>query len=495
MMGSQAGYSGFRSRFFAGEVKTFFSSLLISFFVSVPSFVFSQASISGSAPSFAGKEIRLYTYKDYITMSRVLIESTLVSADGRFRFSLPENVAYTTFLGIFKIENFAAILYIEPNTELDISLVKPDSVQFPDDKVSYIDAFVLNQTGDGLNFLLRDFDEKYNRFVYDHYALFLKKSAKGAVDSFKTKVLDEYDLKKNPFLKTHITYYLASLDLIATGNRKKIYTDYFASAPIEYGNDSYMISFNEFYNKAFELLSDSYLRDLLVASINVQKSYEKAMDVLSKDVLLGNEKIRELVLMKGLFENYNNPEFDKKGIRAVFQGLVQTSKVPQHREIAMNILEETGRVGVGANAPDFSLADKNNKPVKLSDFRGKYVYLDFWATWCIPCLKEMPIMKELHEKYGKDIVFVSISVDKDLKTMQKFLNKKKDYDWVFLHYGNNPGIKEQYNVMAVPVYFLIDPDGIIIQSPAYRPSGKIEETFINISSGKKTKRKPYEWGW
>lgn len=104
-------------------------------------------------------------------------------------------------------------------------------------------------------------------------------------------------------------------------------------------------------------------------------------------------------------------------------------------------------------------------------------------------------MAELKKKYGRDVEFVSISVDKDYKTMQKFLSKKKDYDWVFVHYGNQPEVKELYNVQGIPVYYLVDPDGIIIQSPAYRPSGKIEETFMNISSGKKSKRKSYEWDW
>lgn len=459
------------------------------------SYVLAQAGIKGTAPSFAGKEIRLYTYKDYITRSKVLLESTLVSEDGSFMFNLPGNAADAAFYGIFKIENFAAVMFIEPNTGYEISIVKPDSVDYPADRLNYIELNVLHPAVDNLDLLIRGFDEKYNLFVKKNYALFLQKSARNKVDSFKTGILKEYGKNANAFFTAYVKYYLASLDLIATANRQKVYNEYLAAAPVEYGNLSYMMFFGEFYNKQFDSFSESYIRELLLSAVNVQKSYEKAMEALSKEKLLSNEKIRELVLVKGLYENYNNAEFDKKSIHFVLKEVVKKSVVSEHREIAMNILSETGKMSVGTRAPDFTLNDRDGKQVKLSDFRGKYVYLDFWATWCTPCIKEMPLMAELKKKYEKDIVFVSVSIDNELKTMKKFLARKKDYDWIFLHYGNFPEIKEMYNVLAIPVYYLVDPEGVIVQSPAYRPSGKIEETFINISSGKKTKRKSYEWDW
>lgn len=470
----------------------FISAVGLLFFCA--SFVSAQTGIKGTAPSFAGKEIRLYTYRDYITRSKVMLESTLISGDGSFAINLPENVN-PTFYGIFKIENFAAVMFIEPDTDYEISIVKPDSVSYPEDRIHYIEINILHPVRNNLNLLINNFDEKYNHFVRKNYALFLQKSAKAEVDSFKAGILKQYDKNENTFFKSYVKYYLASLDLIATANRQKVYSEYLASSPVEYENLSYMMFFGEFYNKQFDSFSEPHIRDLLLSAVNVQKSYEKAMEVLSKEKLLGNEKIRELVLMDELYDNYNNAEFDKKSIHLVLKEMVKKSAVPEHREIAMNILSETGRIGVGSQAPEFTLYDSDQKPVRLSDFRGKYVYLDFWATWCIPCIKEMPLMSELKKKYGKDIIFVSISIDNDLKAMKKFLARKKEYDWVFLHYGNFPEVKELYNVLAIPLYYLVDPEGVIVQSPAYRPSGKIEDTFINISSGKKTKRKSYEWDW
>lgn len=471
--------------------KPFFFCFILLF---ISSFSFAQTYIKGTAPSFAGKEILLYTYKDYITKTKVLIESVPISPEGKFSFKLSENVSSSTFSGIFKIENFAGSIYIEPNSGYEIELAKPDSGDFQEDRINYLVINILLPKNE-LNLFTNSFLEKYNRFVEKNYALFVSRSAKNEVDSFKMKSLKEYEKSGNPYFKNYVNYYLGSLDLIASANRARVYKDYFASSLVEYKNDSYMNFFNEFYNKQFDSFSEPYTRELLISAVNVQKSYESAINALSKEKLLGNEKILELVLMKGLYENYNNKEFNKKSIQLILRELVKKSPFPEHKEIAMTILQEVEKLGVGAKAPEFSLFDQDQKRVNLSDFKGKYVYLDFWATWCVPCIKEMPAMAELKKKYDKDIVFISISIDNDLKTMQKFLKKKKEYDWTFLHYGSYPEVKELYNVLAIPVYYLIDPDGVIIQSPAYRPSGKMEETFINISSGKKTKRKAYEWDW
>ena len=68
---------------------------------------------------------------------------------------------------------------------------------------------------------------------------------------------------------------------------------------------------------------------------------------------------------------------------------------------------------IGAKAPDFSLKDYENKNIKLSDFKGKYVLLDFWANWCIPCLEDFPALKEYYQKYNPGLEIIGISRDED----------------------------------------------------------------------------------
>src|ERR1051326_7887498 len=75
---------------------------------------------------------------------------------------------------------------------------------------------------------------------------------------------------------------------------------------------------------------------------------------------------------------------------------------------------EPGIINVGQKAPDFSIKDQSGRLVKLSDFRGKVVFLNFWATWCQPCIREMPYMQKLNDRLkGRDFQMLAVSVDND----------------------------------------------------------------------------------
>jgi len=112
-------------------------------------------------------------------------------------------------------------------------------------------------------------------------------------------------------------------------------------------------------------------------------------------------------------------------------------------------------------APDFVLKDVNGKDVKLSDFKGKIVVLNFWATWCGPCRKEIPDFIELQEEYGKEgLQFIGIALDQEgAAKVKPFVDKNKISYPILI--GNND-IADKYGGMnAIPVTFLIDRKGMI----------------------------------
>ena len=97
--------------------------------------------------------------------------------------------------------------------------------------------------------------------------------------------------------------------------------------------------------------------------------------------------------------------------------------------------QEKKELKEGDQAPTFKYLDINGKEVSLSDLKGKYVYIDVWATWCGPCQYELPHLKELEKKmHGKKIVFVSISCDKDKAAWEKMV-KEQGLGGVQLHNG------------------------------------------------------------
>lgn len=108
----------------------------------------------------------------------------------------------------------------------------------------------------------------------------------------------------------------------------------------------------------------------------------------------------------------------------------------------------------------------------LADFKGKYVYIDVWATWCGPCKQQIPYLQSLEEKYhNKNIEFVSISVDQPNKKedWKKMISDKK-MSGVQLFANNDPGFQQAYQISGIPRFILIDPQGNIVDANAPRPS-------------------------
>jgi peroxiredoxin len=116
-------------------------------------------------------------------------------------------------------------------------------------------------------------------------------------------------------------------------------------------------------------------------------------------------------------------------------------------------------------APLFELQTIDGKDLKLADYKGKVVLLDFWATWCGPCIAEMPKLKELYEEFSRDeqFVMIGLSLDKDIETLKEYVIKN-DLKWLhcFTGRGFDSTVTKDYCIRAIPAKFLIGPDGKII---------------------------------
>lgn len=120
-------------------------------------------------------------------------------------------------------------------------------------------------------------------------------------------------------------------------------------------------------------------------------------------------------------------------------------------------------VGAGSESIDFTLPDLNGKQVSLKDFKGKVVFLNFWATWCKPCEEEMPSMQGLYESLrGAPFEIVAVSVDKDRDEVVKNYAKKYGLTFTILH-DKKGTIKEIYKTTGVPETFIVDQNGNIAE--------------------------------
>ncbi len=118
---------------------------------------------------------------------------------------------------------------------------------------------------------------------------------------------------------------------------------------------------------------------------------------------------------------------------------------------------------VGEKAPDFRVRTLDGKPLSLDGFRGKFLVLDFWATWCAPCVCELPSLRALHETYRDDPRFaiVSLSLDESSDALVHLV-KEAGLAWPQALLGPDSPIAAAYGATAIPATFLIGPDGRIV---------------------------------
>ena len=147
-------------------------------------------------------------------------------------------------------------------------------------------------------------------------------------------------------------------------------------------------------------------------------------------------------------------------------------------------LEPWMNLKAGLDAPDFVAFNTEGEEVKLSELKGKKVYIDVWATWCGPCVREIPALKELEsELHEEDIVFLSVSIDaeKDKEKWLKFVEEKELKGLQLMAEGDwKSEVASSYNVKGIPRFMLIDPEGKILTANAPRPSDpSTKELLLN----------------
>ncbi|MBQ2848030.1 MAG: TlpA family protein disulfide reductase [Clostridia bacterium] len=141
-----------------------------------------------------------------------------------------------------------------------------------------------------------------------------------------------------------------------------------------------------------------------------------------------------------------------------------TSTAPAIEGNQSNITEETTEI-VLEPAPDFKVIDKDGNEHKLSDFKGKPVVLNFWASWCSPCKMEMPDFNEAYKNLGAEVQFMMVNLTngyngEDFEQASSFMESQSYEFPVF--YDTNEDAGSKYYTYSIPVTYFIDADGMLV---------------------------------
>lgn len=414
--------------------------------------------------------------------------------------------------GFYTITDIGAI-YLEPYYSFAISKVK-DGYKFTgkgEVENNLIQEFgqpVPNlQTNSGYGLSMRMFLTEPAEFVpiLDAYEKReLRKLERSKSSFFKTIKTQDFAFAKRSMLANYLRFY--GLDSSKGDSLKKYLDIPLAQRKKDHAARQYKAYLAQFSKK----LTDEERKKLNeIAFINwdpnqevLFKNSEEYRNVISnrlnfltyakeraklRDSLKSDERVKLLVIGKEITNPYINDYFtaenvallikkstDVSAINEVYIAFMKRPGNPKYKEqvsLAYQSLKETEKNAV---APDFSYPNSKGELVTLKSMRGRYVYIDLWATWCAPCIAELPDLKKVGTLFNdKKINFVSISVDK-AKNKKEWLDFLKSNDLqgtqLMADHDFDSDFVKKFGVMSIPRFILIDPEGKVIDKDAKRPS-------------------------
>ena len=144
--------------------------------------------------------------------------------------------------------------------------------------------------------------------------------------------------------------------------------------------------------------------------------------------------------------------------------------------------EEVRKLKFGRPAPDFTLHDLDGQPVSLSQFKGKVVLLDFWASWCKPCINNLPYLRKIKGKTsGWPVVFLNVSLDEDEAAWRKAVDEHRIPGVHVRADGWNAEVAKTYQVNSIPSYYLVDSQGLIVEHLSNKRLSNIRDTYSIVT--------------
>ncbi len=282
-----------------------------------------------------------------------------------------------------------------------------------------------------------------------------------------------------------ITYFYANAFLMYPVSHLYLTRDTATVLPADYYN-----TLSEYGKEDADLVDIDEYRNYMIETSHVLDENGKDIRQYYPKVLaemnyicehFGNEKVREALVHHLAFTYVEgNGTDDIADLQNIYYTYVTS---PSLNAIFKQACAKWDKAAVGRPSPDFNGEDINGKQMSLRDFRGKYVYIDMWATWCGPCQKELPHLKKLEEKFhGRNITFVGLSIDAD-KAKWEARVRSGELCGTQLHIGRGSKFQTDYRITGIPRFILLDPNGRIVNPDMTRPSSEDTEKILNAQQG------------
>lgn len=431
----------------------------------------------GSAPAYAGVNILFETYDNFIIPSTVSLTSMPINDDGTFDFTFP--LSETTF-AFADLGRYRASIYLEPGKSYQLVFPpfqpKTETERLnPHFQQEEVLLGIANTESRLLNRNITEFDAELAYILSEHSLQLFLESDTSKTREFHSTLDQRYTYDHPVFLRHKQLAFLRLWQPAFRRQERQLMAD-LMKTPVDYQLPIYWKVFSALFKGFFPNGFQTEVRPQVLNAIGQGLAFQQIVDTAMLDTLFTNRALTEIVLMNGLYEAYYNKTLTETTILKVLNNAISEASTMQTREMARQFFQKTAMLRPGTEAPGFQLTDIKGQRIKLSDYRGKFVYLNFMHTQNYACQKDLMVLEQFYSLMHKELEMVTIVLDESFESMEQFV-KDHPYKWDFLHFATSPQILEAYNIMAVPAYYLIDPHGRLSLSPAPAPEENFRERF------------------
>ncbi|MDY0201396.1 MAG: TlpA disulfide reductase family protein [Tenuifilaceae bacterium] len=424
-----------------------------------------EAVLSGSTANFVNQYGLLTT--------KGVTDTVWLNQDGSFSKTI--SILAPTYYSV-RFDRTGYTLYLTPGSEINLSLDAKETSEnpFSEGKVSAHNKLILKINQEFRN-LTRDFRSLYS-LPADQFT-----SKIDSAETAMSSLIDNFEVTDNVFTsleKARVKYRFANIkydypqyNAIITQTQSEVDPSYYAYIDgINLSNQKH-ISISEYTDLISKHLN-RLLQNKLAKDENKGKSEFEHSIIFGElvDSVITQQELSDYVKCSSTLETIKWSSFEVA--KNVAEHFIANAKTEAYISKVENELAKRMLLAPGKPAPDFNLTGIDGKEYSLSDFKGKLLYIDFWATWCNPCRAEIPHLAKLKEAYAnKNITIIGISLDDDKAAWEKMVTEEP-LKGIQLHAEKawQSDISKNYQIYGIPTFVLIDAEGNIIEYPASRPS-------------------------
>jgi thiol-disulfide isomerase/thioredoxin len=418
-------------------------------------------------------QLKNYSNNYALLISEGLIDSIVVAEDGSFTKIVE---LYTPAYYNLRVGRLNTTLFLSPKSSLSVTIDMDNPTEIPVFKgnTASINSYIFNA-----KLIFRGLFNDFKGLYSSPQDVFIEK-----LDSVKSEIfslLNESQIDDKQFKeleRSRIEYsfmgvmydYPNNYALFTTEEVLPDFKDFYFIDKLDLSNSKHL-NIQEYENLIYKHFQKIY-KDVTRDEKNKGKSeFEKLIIYFEKiDSLVSDSKIRDYLKHSTIIETIQWGSYEVA--KNIVEYYVKNAKTESYRKLVENSFEMRMLLAPGQPAPEFTLPGIDANNYSLSDFRGKLVYIDFWATWCSPCRAEIPHLKTLKEAYtDKPVVFIAISLDENRSAWENMV-KSQELKGYQLHAEKawQSEVATNYQIRGVPTFVLIDGAGNIIEYNSPRPS-------------------------